>query len=81
MKSSEGYFVKKHSLRQSIASARGKYSSLFTSGVLNKEDSSIKQNLEAGVKMEGYEVNIRKSVESRTDMHKPIAGTSDFWLG
>jgi len=80
MRSSEGFFVKK-SLRENIANTRGKYSNLFMSGVANKENLSIKKDLEAGVRMEGYEVNIRKPVESRSDMHKPIAGASDIWLG
>ena len=80
MKSSDGFFVK-NSLRQNIANARGKYSSLFTSGAQNKEDPDIKKSLEEGLKMGGYEVNIRKTVKSQTDVHKPTAGFSEFWLG
>jgi len=80
LKSSEGYFVTKN-LRQSIADARGKYSNQFTGGELNSESLSMKKNLEEGIKMGGYEVNIRKPVTSRTGIHKPVAGCSEFWLG
>lgn len=82
MKSSEDYFVKKN-LRQSIANARGRYSTQFTSGELNVENLSMKKKLEEGIKMGGYELNIRKPVMSRSvaNMHKPIAGSSEFWLG
>jgi len=80
MNSSESYFVR-NSLRQNIANARGKYSSLFMSGELNKENPFMKRDLEESLKMGGYEVNIRKQARSRTDMHKPITEISEFWLG
>ena len=69
------------SLRQRLANARGKVSTQFMSGDLQKENLSRKKALEDGLKMGGYEVNVRKPVITRTDMQQPMAGYSEFWIG
>ena len=68
-------------LRQSIANARGKYSTQFMSMESMKDYPSGKKAIEEGVRMEGYEVNIGKTVTHRTDMLQPMARHSEFWIG
>ncbi len=68
------------SLRQRLANARGKISTQFMSGDLQKENPSRKKALEESVRMGGYEVNVRKPVTG-TDMQQPMAGHSEFWIG
>ena len=69
------------SLRQRLANARGKVSTQFMSGDLQKENLSSRKALEDGLKMGGYEVNVRKPATTRTDMQQPMAGYSEFWIG
>ncbi|MDR1172672.1 MAG: hypothetical protein LBL24_09485 [Bacteroidales bacterium] len=69
------------SLRQRLANARGRISTQFMSGDLQKENPSGKKALEEGVRMGGYDVNVRKPVISGTDMQQPMAGYSEFWIG
>ena len=40
----------------------------------------MKKVMEEGTKMGVYEVNVGKHVTCRSDMQKPKAGNSDFWL-
>jgi len=70
-----------NSLRQRLANQRGKFSTQFMSGDLQKENLSKRKALEDGLKMGGYEVNVRKPVTTRTDMQQPMAGHSEFWIG
>ena len=74
------YFVMS-SLQQKIANARGKFSNQFMNGELKKENPSQKMDLEAGIRMGGYEVNIRRPVNILSDLQQPIARNSDFWVG
>lgn len=68
-------------LRQSIANARGKISTQFMSMESIKENPSGKRSIEEGVRMGGYEINIRKPAINRTDMQQPMACHSEFWIG
>ena len=70
-----------NSLRQRLANTRGKVSTQFMSGDLQNENPSKKKALEDGLKMGGYDVNIRKPKTARTDMQQPMAGYSEFWIG
>jgi len=69
------------SLHQTIANERGKVSTLFMSYEPREENPARKRALEEGVRMGGYEINVRKPVVNRTDMQQPMAGYSEFWLG
>jgi len=75
------YFIRE-SVPQRIANAKGKYSTQFMSGnMMNGKPSRIK-NLEDGVRMGGYDVNIRKPAAKQTDFQQPMmSGYSEFWLG
>jgi hypothetical protein len=76
-----GNYVVGSSLRQRLANARGKVSAQFMSGDLEKENPSRKKDLEESVRMGGYDVNVRKSAITGTDMQQPMAGYSEFWIG
>jgi len=80
MKSGNG-FAGSSLLRQSIANARGKVSTQFMSLEPVNESPSRKKAIEDGVRMGGYEINIRKPVKNRTDMQQPMARHSEFWIG
>jgi hypothetical protein len=69
------------SLPPSIASARGKISTQFMRLETEKKNHSAKKALEEGIRMGGYEINIRKPVNNRTDMQQPMARHSEFWIG
>jgi len=68
-------------LYQSIANASGKVSTQFMSLEPERENPSRKKALEEGLRMGGYEVNIRKPVINRTDIRQPMAKHSEFWIG
>ena len=70
-----------NSLRQRLANAKGKFSTQFMSRDLQRENLSRRKAIEDGLKMGGYEVNVRKSVTTSTDMQQPMAGHSEFWIG
>jgi hypothetical protein len=74
------YFVGS-SLRQRLANARGKISTQFMSGDLQKENPSRKTALEESVRMGGYDVNVKKPATTGTDMQQPMSGYSEFWIG
>ena len=69
------------SLQQRLANTRGKVSTQFMSGDLQKGNPSKKKAIEDGVKMGGYEINVRKPATDRTDMQQPMSGYSEFWIG
>ena len=75
----EDYFM--NSVPQKIANAKGRFSTQFMSGDIKTENLSRKKSLEEGVRMGGYEVNIRKPATSRTDIQQPMARYSEFWIG
>ena len=77
---SEDYFIGS-SQRESIANARGKISTQFMSQNLQKKNLSSKKDLEDGIKMGGYDVNVRNPITNRTDAKQPMARYSEFWLG
>ncbi len=70
-----------NSLRQRLTNVKGKVSTQFMSGDLQKENPSTKKAVEESVRMGGYEVNFRKSKKGRTDTQQPMSGYSEFWLG
>jgi hypothetical protein len=74
------YFIRE-SVPQRIANAKGKFSTQFMRGDMMNEKTSGKKTIEESVRMEGYEVNVRKPTAKRTDMQQPITGHSEFWLG
>lgn len=74
------YFIRE-SVPQRIANAKGKFSTQFMRGDMMNEKTSGKKTIEESVRMEGYEVNVRKPAAKRTDMQQPITGHSEFWLG
>ena len=76
----ESFFVRS-GITQKIASTKGKYSTQFMSGGSKFENSSSKKSMEDGIRMGGYEVNIRKPVTTRSDFHQPMARYSEFWIG
>ena len=70
-----------NNLRQRFANTRGKVSTQFMSGDLQKGNPSKNKALEDGLRMGGYEVNVRKPATDRTDMQQPMSGYSEFWIG
>ena len=76
----------RNSLQQRIANAKGKFSNQFMNGDRNEENLSRKMDLEAGIRMGGYDVNISNQVSlkkttGRYDLQQPVARNSDFWIG
>ena len=69
------------SMKQRLANTKGKFSTQFMSENLQQENPSKKKALEDGLKMGGYEVNVRKPKTARTDTQQPMAGYSEFWIG
>ena len=79
MKSGD-YIEVSNDLRQSIVNAKGRFSNQFMSGELHKVNPSVRKDMEEGIRTGGFEIDIRKQVTALTDMHKPTAVSSDFWL-
>ena len=68
-------------LRQKLANAKGRISTQFMSGDLQKKDNlSGKRAIEESVKMEGYEINVKKKAATRTETQQPMTGHSEFWI-
>ena len=84
---SEYYSVgNRNSLQQRIANAKGKFSNQFMNGERNEENLSRRMDLEAGIRMGGYDTSINKPVPekkgtNRYDLQQPMARCSDFWIG
>ena len=79
MKTEDRFIIE--GMGHSHGNERGKISTQFMSSDFKKKQSSKKNTLEEGLKMGGYEVNVRRPAKSRPDMQQPMAGYSDFWLG
>ena len=73
-------YLIRESVPQRIANTKGKYSNLFMSGEVKYEKASRITNLEEGIRMGGYDVNVRKPAKNRTDKQQPMAGYSEFWI-
>ena len=74
------YFIRE-SVPQRIANTKGKYSSQFMSRDIKNEKKSRITNLEEGVRMRAYDVNVRKPIITGTDKLQPMARYSEFWIG
>ena len=77
---SEDYFIGNISSR-SLANANGKIFTQFMNVDLKKESLSGKKALEESVRMDGYEVNVRKLAVNRPDVQQSMAKCSEFWIG
>jgi len=77
----KGVYFAENSFSQKFTNVKGKISTQFMSGDMGKGNISRKSALEDSVRMGGYELNIRKPGQGRTDTHQPMSGHSEFWIG
>ena len=76
-----GVYFAENSFSQTFANVKGKISTQFMSGDMEKGNNSRNRALEDSVRMGGYELNIRKPVQGGIDKLQPMTGHSEFWIG
>ena len=76
-----GDYFTGNSLRQMVSNAKGKIFTQFMSDDLGKKNPSRMKTFNEELRMEGYDVNIRKPGIHRIDIQQPTAGHGEFWLG
>jgi len=75
-----GVYFAENSFSQKFTDVKGKISTQFMSGDMGKGNISSNRALNDSVRMGGYELNIRKPGQGRTDIHQPMSGHSEFWI-
>jgi len=76
-----GVYFAENSFSQKFTNVKGKFSTQFMSGDMEKGNFSRNRALDDSVRMGGYELNIRKPGLGHTDMHQQMKSHSEFWIG
>ena len=75
-----GVYFAENSFSQKFTNVKGRISTQFMSRDMEKGNISRHRALDDSVRMGGYELNIRKPGQGRTDMHQSMSGHSEFWI-